>query len=443
MQTIYDKVRASLKRQFSLCKLVSEEDFQKQVISFLMFISENEYLRGYVKNLVSNPISHEKKLQRLEKEIKDILKPVINNILQDIEHLPDRDRKIKEFAYEIGSSFWLKEFDDCRKIKASLDHSAFLIEPLIAKVLGKEPAEYIRPQTQELIREYREIRWKYNMLYSVSAREAFVILFGFAVGHLDPETFGLPEDAEISRKIKDEISDNLGKAIGSHKNVSGTQEEQKIRIELIRKKHHSVSIALKRFYYYLLDQIDSQLLNYQILMRYKIRCEWYSRNRLRDVIETEENNVKNGKGKYMRIENLLWLDMAEFLFAEGLYPTKMSMGNQIPDFVTLSSPDCLTKIEPLIAECKVLQKKISKKSQVTRKCDDGMKQTIEATSRLNQDVGYLVMYNLTEKIIKFPRNLVYNGKKIFIIDIDISETSPSEKKGKPIIVEPSDLLSKG
>jgi hypothetical protein len=121
----------------------------------------------------------------------------------------------------------------------------------------------------------------------------------------------------------------------------------------------------------------------------------------------------------------------------------MSAGNQIPDFVSLSPPDSPTKIEPLIAECKVLQEKMSEENQVTRKCEDGMNQTIEAMSRLNQDVGYLVMYNLTEKIIKFPRDLVYNGKKIFIIDIDISETSPGEKKGKPIIVEPSDLLSKG
>ena len=440
MQTIYDKVRASLKRQFSLCKLVSEEDFQKQVISFLMFISENEYLRGYVKNLVSNPISHEKKLQRLEKETKDILKPVINNILQDIEHLPDRDRKIKEFAHEIGSPLWLKELEDCRKIKASLDHYPSLIEPLISKVLEKEPADYISPEMDARIRKCWEIRGKYNMLYSVSAREAFVMLSIFTAGYIDPYTFGLPEDAEIFRKIKIKTEHNIGEHIGATTSVMGTQEKAKNYMELIRKKRPSVSIALKRLYYYLLDQIDSQLLNYQILMRYKIRCEWYSRNRLREAIRLEKKDKKDKK-KSMQIEDLLWPDMAEFLFAEGLYPTKMSMGNQIPDFVSLSPPD------PLIAECKVLKKKISKKSQVTRKCDitskckNGMNQTIEAMSRLNQDIGYLVIYNLTEKTIKFPRDLVYNGKKIFIIDIDISETSPSEKKGKPIIVKQRDLLS--
>lgn len=454
MQTIYDKVRASLKRQFSLCRLVSEEDFQKQVISFLMFISENEYLRGYVKNLVSNSIPHEKKLQKLEKETKDILKPVINNILQDIEHLPDRDRKIKEFAYEIGSPLWLKEFEDCKKIKASLDNYLSLIEPLISKVLEKEPADYISSEMDARIRKCCEIRGKYNTLYSVSAREAFVILSGFTVGHLDLETFELPEDVEISRKIKTER--NIGELISATAGVMGTQEKAKNYVELIRKKRPSVSIALKRLYYYLLDQIDSQLLNYQILMRYKTRCEWYSRARLQGVIEAAIKQWKktlqinkNDKKKHMRIEYLLWPDMAEFLFAEGLYPTKMSMGNQIPDFVSLSPPDCLTKIEPLIAECKVLKKKMSEKNQVTRKCDvtskckSGMNQTIEAMSRLNQDIGYLVMYNLTEKIIKFPRDLVYNGKKIFIIDIDISDTSPSEKKGKSIIIEPSDLLSKG
>ena len=255
MQTIYDKVRASLKRQFSLCKLVSEEDFQKQVISFLMFISENEYLRGYVKNFVSNPISHEKKLQRLEKETKDILKPVINNILQDIEHLPDRDRKIKEFAHEIGSSFWLKELEDCKKIKANLDHYSSLIEPLISKVLEKEPADYISPEMDARIRKCWEIRGKYNILYSVSARQAFVTLSIFTEGYLDPYTFGLPEDAEISRKIKTER--NIGKHIGA---------KAKDYMEFIRKKRPSVSIALKRLYYYLLDQLDSQLLNYQILM---------------------------------------------------------------------------------------------------------------------------------------------------------------------------------
>lgn len=169
---------------------------------------------------------------------------------------------------------------------------------------------------------------------------------------------------------------------------------------------------------------------------------------MQDAIRLEEKKVKKGEKKSMQIEDLLWPDMAEFLFAEGLYPTKMSMGNQIPDFVSLSPPDSPTKIEPMVAECKVLKKKMSEENQVTRKCDvkskckNGMNQTIEAMSRLNQDIGYLVMYNLTEKIIKFPRDFVYNGKKIFIIDIDVSDTSPSEKKGKPIIIEQKDLLSK-
>lgn len=61
-------------------------------------------------------------------------------------------------------------------------------------------------------------------------------------------------------------------------------------------------------------------------------------------------------------------------------------------------------------------------------------------SRSKQNVGYLVMYNLTKKTIKFPQDLVYNGRKIFIIDIDISKTQPSTKKDKPIIIEQSDLF---
>ena len=72
MKAIYDKLRACLERQFSLCELVLDEDFQKQIVSFLMFISGNEYLIGYVKNLVSNSIPHERELQRLEKEAKDV-----------------------------------------------------------------------------------------------------------------------------------------------------------------------------------------------------------------------------------------------------------------------------------------------------------------------------------------------------------------------------------
>ncbi|MCK4389107.1 MAG: hypothetical protein KAV83_02560 [Desulfobacterales bacterium] len=443
MKAIYDKLRASLERQFSLCELVSDEDFQKQIVSFLMFISENEYLQGYVKNLVSDPIHYENKLQALKKETNRALGPVRKRVLQDIENLDNGDKKIRDFAKNSGH-LWLKGVKDCKKIKASLEHYNLIVD-LIAKVLLKEPAGYISPQKQKLIEECRAIKGKYDLLYSVSAREAFVILSAFTVGHLDPETFGLPEDAEISRRIKDEISRNLAEAIGSQKNVSGTQEEQKIRIGLIRKKRHSVSIALKRLYYYLLDQLDTQLLNYQILKRYKTRCEWYSRNRMQDVIEEKEKKVKKGEKKDMRIEDRLWPDMAEFLFAEGLYPTYVRMGNQIPDFAYLASPDPNIRIEPLVVECKVLQEKISQKSHVTRKCKKGLNQIIEAMGRSNQDVGYLVMYNLTEKVIKFPTDLFYNNKnkKIFIIDIDISETPPSKKKGKAIIIEQSDLLSKG
>jgi len=62
MKAIYDKLRACLERQFSLCELVLDEDFQKQIVSFLMFISENEYLREYIKNFVSNPIHYKSEL---------------------------------------------------------------------------------------------------------------------------------------------------------------------------------------------------------------------------------------------------------------------------------------------------------------------------------------------------------------------------------------------
>jgi len=444
MKAIYDKLRASLERQFSLCELVSDEDFQKQIVSFLMFISENEYLQRYVKNLVSYPILYENKLQRLKKRIKHVLESLINVVLQEIANLDNGDKKIRDFAKNSGHYLWLKGVEDCKKIKANLDHYDSLIKPIIGKVLGKEPADYIQPQTQKLIEEYREIRWKYHVLYTVSAREAFVILFGFAVGHLDPETFGLPEDAKLFQKIETVRLRHIGERIGAEANLLGTQEKAKTPMELMRKNRPLVSIALKRLYYYLLDQLDTQLLNYQILIRYKTKCEWYSRDKLRDVINLENEKVEKGKKKVRRIEDLLWPDMAEFLFAEGLYPTNMRMGNQIADFVSLASTDSRAKIEPMVAECKVLQEKISKK-QVTQKCKNGINQIIEAMGRSNQDVGYLVMYNLTEKVIKFPTDLFYNNKnkKIFIIDIDISETPPSEKKGKAIIIEPSDLLSKG
>ena len=436
MKAIYDKLRACLERQFSLCELVLDEDFQKQIVFFLMFISENEYLRGYVKNLVSNPIHYEKELQILEKEAKDVLEPVIKGVLQDIENLDNGDKKIKDFAKNSGHYLWLKGLEDCKKIKANADHYDCLIKPLIEKVLGKEPADYISPESDDLIGKCRKIRSKYNTLYSVSVQQAFVILSGFTWIPFDLKTFGLPEDAEIFCKIETERSHNIGEHIEAEANVLGTEQKRAICIKLVREKRNSMSIALKKLYYYLLDQLDTQLLNYELMMRYKTRCEWYSRDRLRGVIEREENNEK----KNMQIENLLWPDMAEFLFAEGLYPIKMSMGNQIPDFVYLASPDSNVRIEPLVVECKVLPERISIKSKVIEKCKTGINQIIEAMSRSKQNVGYLVMYNLTEKVIMFPQDLVYNGRKIFIIDINISETPPSKKKGKAIIIERNDLL---
>ena len=202
MKAIYDKLRACLERQFSLCELVLDEDFQKQIVSFLMFISENEYLRGYVKNFVSNPIHYEKELQRLEKEAKDVLEPVIKGVLQDIENLDNGDKKIKDFAKNSGHYLWLKGLEDCKKIKPNVDHYDSLIKPLIEKVLGKEPADYISPESDALIGKCRKIRSTYNTLYSVSAQQAFVILSGFTELHLDLETFGLPEDAEYWRTYR-------------------------------------------------------------------------------------------------------------------------------------------------------------------------------------------------------------------------------------------------
>ena len=429
MKAIYDKLRACLERQFSLCELVLDEDFQKQIVSFLMFISENEYLREYIKNFVSNPIHYKKELQRLEKEAKDVLEPVIKGVLQDIENLDNGDEKIKDFARNSGHYLWLKGLEDCKKIKPNVDYYDSLIKPLIEKVLGKEPADYISQESDALIGKCRKIRSTYNTLYSVSAQQAFVILSGFTWVHFDLEMFGLPEDTEIFRKIEAERLRNIGERIGEEANVSGTKQKRAICMKLVREKRNSMSIELKKLYYYLLDQLDTQLLNYELLMRYKTKCEWYSRDRLRGVIDPKDC-AKKGKGMRRNFEDRLWPDMAEFLFAEGLYPIKMSMGNQIPDFVYLASPDSNVRIEPLVVECKVLPERISIKSKVRQKCKTGIKQIIIAMSRSKQNVGYLVMYNLTEKVIMFPRDLVYNGRKIFIIDIDISETPPSATSHK-------------
>ena len=75
---------------------------------------------------------------------------------------------------------------------------------------------------------------------------------------VDLETFELPEDAEIFRKIETERLRNIGERIGAEANVSGTKQKRAICMKLVREKRNSMSIALKKLYYYLLDQLAGQ-----------------------------------------------------------------------------------------------------------------------------------------------------------------------------------------
>ncbi len=164
---------------------------------------------------------------------------------------------------------------------------------------------------------------------------------------------------------------------------------------------------LEPFYEYVDEQLDDQRAMLALLIRYKHRSEWFLRERLWELSQTKR-----------RGEKLLALDLYSYLYDQGIDFTiePSSITGEVDLIAAQDSPD------PLLLDTKIFDGDSRGKHYIRK----GFAQLYTYTQQYNKPFGYLLIYKITERDLRFSLQLqrhipvvVHNHKTLFLITIDI------------------------
>jgi hypothetical protein len=183
-------------------------------------------------------------------------------------------------------------------------------------------------------------------------------------------------------------------------------------------------------YEYLDEGLDDVSIMLSLLVRFKQKCEWFSRERLYGAWAANKE-----KG-----EKVLALSLYEFLYDQGVdfFIEPWSVSGEV-DLISSQ-----TGQERLIADAKIFDPSSSKGKNYLAK---GFNQVYTYCCDYNQPTGYLVIFRVGQENLKFidgnsERSIpyfVYNGKTIFFITIDINQYEGSaSKRGVAKVIECSE-----
>ena len=169
---------------------------------------------------------------------------------------------------------------------------------------------------------------------------------------------------------------------------------------------------------YIDEQIDDKRITLFLLRKYRHRCEWFWRKRLKPLAEHGETT--------------LICDLYEYLHDQGLpiqIEPKSASGR--PDLISVQSGK-----DRLVADAKIFNPEGGQNASYIVK---GFHQIYEYTKDFNESFGYLVVFKLCEQDLSIPTQnqesgipfIVHNNKTIFIIVIDIFPYDESaSRRGK-------------
>lgn len=167
-------------------------------------------------------------------------------------------------------------------------------------------------------------------------------------------------------------------------------------------------IFLEPFYEYLDEAIDDQRAVLNLLLRYKHRCEWFQRDNLWNMIQSDTR----------RAEKHLAVDLYEYLHNQGTDFTiePSSLAGEIDLIAAQGSGD------PLLADTKIFDADDRGKAYIRK----GFNQIYTYTQQYNEPFGYLIIFKTTETDLHFALSLsgdlpmvLYNHKTIFLLTIDV------------------------
>ena len=179
------------------------------------------------------------------------------------------------------------------------------------------------------------------------------------------------------------------------------------------------------FVNFLHDQIDDAGNVLFLIERFKLKVEWFRRKELYVLY----------KGDTSTGEASLDQELRASLFEGGIdYPFSQpsSPSGKVDIVAQLGSDD------PLVLEVKVFDPNHSKGNSHLRQ---GFHQVLRYANDYNQSVGYLVIFNCSDRQlvissveaseVEFPPRIGYGGKTFFVIPIDIHPGTASASKEKP------------
>ena len=179
------------------------------------------------------------------------------------------------------------------------------------------------------------------------------------------------------------------------------------------------TVFLEPFYEYVDEHIDDQQAILYFLRKYKHRCEWFHRDRLRGLASDE-----TGKA-----ESSLAFDLYEYVHDQGInFSIEPKSASGRPDLITEQVGD-----DKVVADAKVFWPERSKDRSYMVK---GFNQVYTYLRDYNEPFGYLVIYKMCEDDLKFMvpsttsvfPSLSHNNKTVFFIVVDICEYEGTASK---------------
>lgn len=197
----------------------------------------------------------------------------------------------------------------------------------------------------------------------------------------------------------------------------------------IAKRIEDQNTTLKRVYEAVRQEIGTTRLYLQLLDRYRIRCQWYNQQHLREeLLDAEGNLIRNR-------EDVLTRDLALYLYDQGVTAIYRSrFGQHEFDLLELDAK------RPMFVEAKVYRDSTAKADLVAGIGQlHGYLSAYEAHKNISE--AYYVIYRVGGPIYEFPRKIKTNRFSLYPILIDLG---PSEESGsrqrRPIIVTEAEII---
>ncbi|GAF77721.1 unnamed protein product, partial [marine sediment metagenome] len=179
-----------------------------------------------------------------------------------------------------------------------------------------------------------------------------------------------------------------------------------------------ITNVLRPFYSYIDSRIDTGNLPLYLIRRFKHRTEWFQAELLIDEYKKDTRHGEEKLDRYLR----------KFLFDQGIdYPfsSPLSSSGRVDVCANLDKDDYF------IIEVKIFDTRTYEKGYVRK----GFVQAVKYTEDYNKDIGFLVIFNVSDKRIEFDFKeegwIRANNKTIFFVVINLKNPPlPASKQKK-------------